>query len=78
MLSYAWFLVSKFQKGEEIMVKTLEESKRILQHNFETFREAYRKKHDADFLGSDDLTMFFRNTDDLEKIIRFNQDAKKT
>ena len=59
------------------MVKTLEESKRILQHNFETFREAYRKKHDADFLGSDDLTMFFRNTDDLEKIIRLNQDAKK-
>lgn len=44
-------------------------SKKIILDNFEKFKKAYKARYEKEFLGSDDQTMFFRNNDDLNRIL---------
>ena len=55
---------------------SLEESKRILQRNFDKLQEKYRNKFKIDFIGSEDFKLFFPSKDEFEKIVTWNNNVK--
>ncbi len=55
----------------------LETRRKIILENFDKFQKAYKARYGKEFRGSDDQAMFFRNDDDLGKILDLIKKAEK-
>ena len=49
--------------------------KEVIQKNFELFLKTYQKKFGKEFASSEDVTMFYREAADIEKVQLWNEEA---
>ncbi|MBO7329238.1 MAG: hypothetical protein J6W00_10765 [Lentisphaeria bacterium] len=64
------------EKKTDTPAISLEESKRILQQNFDKLQKEYRRKFNIDFIGSEDFKLFFPSKDEFDKIVTWNNNVK--